>query len=77
MAGSGSPSKDQVREWRAQRLLIEKDEPTQIAALNIRCHNEEAEARDYGNDQIYKIRWYQVALSHILTLPPNRFDPKG
>jgi hypothetical protein len=48
-----NPTEDQIREWRAQRLTIEKDEPTSLDALNVRCHNEEAEARGYGPDVRY------------------------
>ena len=72
---SSSPSEEEIRRWRERRLLIEKDEPTQIDALNVRCHNEEAEARGLGKEDTYYIRWYQVALSQLFTLPPYNFPP--
>ncbi len=55
-----------LRKWQAERVLIEKDEPTPLRILNILCHNEEAIAQ--GNDEdIYKIGWLQTALRHFIS----------
>lgn len=67
------PDDEQIRQWSETRLLIEKDEPTTIDALNVICHNHEAEARGYGDDDIYRVRWYQRVFAQFFTLPPNRF----
>lgn len=75
IARTGEPSEENIRLWLERRLLVEKDEPTLIAALNVRCHNEEAQARGYGPDHLYRVRWYQAAFSHFLTLPPHNFKP--
>lgn len=58
-----------LRELRAERLIIEADEPIAMTALNILCHNEEAEARGYGSDEIYRIGWLQRMVMQFGTLP--------
>jgi hypothetical protein len=75
LASAPAPTAEMLRECRARRLLIEKDEPHVIAVLNVLCHNEEAEARGYGKDQLWKVRPYQRILSQLFTAPPNDFDP--
>lgn len=52
-----------VRALRAERLIIEADEPVAINALNILCHNEEAEARGYGDNLRYRIGRFQRIVS--------------
>ena len=64
----------QVRIWKAQRIEIEKDEPTQLSVLNIMCHNEQAEADGYGPELRYKVSAYQAAFSQLLSLPPRHFQ---
>lgn len=71
MALTANPTEVHLREWRAQRQAIEKDEPTAIDALDIRCHNQEAEARGYGPEYRYRLRWWQSVFAQIITLPPN------
>jgi hypothetical protein len=57
-----------VRKLMAERLTIEASEPIALTALNILCHNEEAEARGY-DDRIYKIGWFQRIVIQLGTLP--------
>ncbi len=73
MLRHGPPEEQVLRDWNAERTLIEKEEPTPLSALNVICHNEEAEVRGYGDEVIRHVRWYQRALCHILTLPPDNF----
>lgn len=76
IAKTGSPTGEQVRLWRGERLLIEKDEPTVKGVLSVRCHNEEAEARNYGEEHQYRVRWYQYLFAQLISLPPNKFARK-
>lgn len=70
-----NPTREQVRRWHVERLKIEKDEPTPLGALNVRCHNEEAEARGFGDDVKCRVMWHQVLFSQFFTLPPFGFPP--
>ena len=76
MIRHGPPSEEVLRDWMAERTLIEKEEPTPLSALNVICHNEEAEVRGYGEDMLWHIRRYQRAFCHLLTLPPNDFPTR-
>ena len=69
----GPPDEQVLRDWMAERALIEKEEPTPLTALNIICHNEESEAQDYGEETIRYVRWHQRLFRHLLTMPPNNF----
>ena len=73
MIRHGTPTEKVLRGWKADRTLIEKEEPTPLSALNVICHNEEAEVREYGEDKLHHVRWYQRAFCHLVTLPPNNF----
>jgi hypothetical protein len=72
----GPPTESVLREWQAQRALIEKDEPTPLSALNVICHNTEAEVQQLGLENFYHVRWYQSLFRHLLTIPPDYFPPK-
>ncbi len=73
MIRHGPPTDEVLRDWMADRTLIEKEDPTPLSALNVICHNEEAEVRSYGEDTLRHVRWYQRAFCHLVTLPPNNF----
>lgn len=66
-----------LRNWMAERVIIEGDEPTPIDALNVIFHNIEAEARGYGIEHQRRVYWYQRLFAQFLTLPPNNFPPKA
>lgn len=74
IAEAASPSRSDVRRWVGAKLRIEAEEPTPNNVLNVLCHNEEAEARGYGSEHIYRVRWWQRAFAHVCALPPNRFQ---
>jgi len=78
IASAQNPDEITKTRWGERRLLIEKDEPTPVDALNVICHNQEAEARGYTIDDgvLVRIRWWQVLFSQFLTLPPNSFPPR-
>lgn len=67
------PTQQMVHDWKAERLQIEKDEPTQLGALNIICHNEEVQAHAWGTK--YRLWFYQRLFCHLCTLPP--YAPKA
>ena len=58
-----------IAELKTKRLTLEKNEPTALDALNVICHNEEAEARGYDASLRYKIGWLQKIVAQFLTLP--------
>jgi hypothetical protein len=69
LAQSGAIDTPRVVELKARRLALEKTEPTALDALNVICHNEEAEARGYGRDQIYRVSWGQKIFAQLVTFP--------
>lgn len=73
MIRHGPPEEQVLRNWMAERTLIEKEKPTPLAALNVICHNEEAEVQGYGDDQLRHVRWPQRLFCHLFTFPPNNF----
>jgi hypothetical protein len=58
-----------IREYQAERLLLEKGEPSALDALNVICHNEEAEARGYDKDQRCEVGWFQKLVAQFVTVP--------
>lgn len=77
MIRHGPPIPEVLRGWLAERTLIEKEEPTPLDALNVVCHNIEAEVQRYGDESIYHVRWYQHLFRHFTTLPPNQFSAQN
>jgi len=78
MSKVADPTEEDTRRFRAERLMIEKNEPTTISVLEVQCANEECDARGLKGRRT--IRIYQWPLRHILTLPPDRFElsePEG
>ena len=59
----------QIAELTAKRLTLEKSEPTALDALNVICHNEEAESRGYGRDHLYRVGWGQKIFAQLITFP--------
>lgn len=75
LESEGRPKAQFIRELKAQRLLIEKDEPTELAALNIICYNEQAESMGYDDSHMRKVHGLQKLFAHLFTFPPNKFPP--
>ena len=71
MAAHAAPGAAELRAWTAERLMIEADEPPVISVLNVLCHNAEAVARGYGDDQRYRVRWWQRLFANLISLPPT------
>jgi hypothetical protein len=65
----GQLNLNEVNELRSERLMLEKGEPSSLDALNVICHNEEAEARGYGSSDRYKIGGFQRLVAPFVTLP--------
>jgi hypothetical protein len=74
VARVADPTEDQVREWRAERLTLEADEPPPIETLNVLCHNLEAEARGLGPEHQREITWWNRAFVQFFTVT-NDFPP--
>jgi len=68
-----NPTLQFIKETKAQRLLIEKDEPSELAALNIICHNEQLESMGYEESDMRKVSPFQRFFAHFFTFPPNKF----
>lgn len=66
---AGMVDERRLAELKVRRLGLEKGEPTALDALNVICHNEEAEARGYGRDQIYRVGWGQKIFAQLITFP--------
>ena len=49
------PTDERVRNWTAQQLLIEADEPPVLRVLDILCHNELLLAMGYPREQLYSV----------------------
>ena len=52
--------------WRQKRFQIEREQPPELDALNVRCHNEECESRDLLED-IRKIGLIQRLFIHLFS----------
>jgi len=59
----------QVAELKTRRLNLEKNEPTALEALNVICHNEEAEARGYDKTDCFSVGRFQKLIAQFCTLP--------
>jgi len=73
IAETATPSHSELRRWMGAKYRIEADEPTPNNVLNVLCHNEESEARGYGPEHLYHVRWWQRAAVQFCALPPNHF----
>ncbi|MGA8551738.1 MAG: hypothetical protein WB678_16035 [Stellaceae bacterium] len=69
LAQSGAVDGRRLAELKGKRLALERGEPTALDALNVICHNEEAEARGYDRDQIYRVGWGQKIFAQLITFP--------
>jgi hypothetical protein len=74
MARVADPTEEQVRRWRADRLMIEADERPPIESLNMICHNMEADARGLGTEHKYRVSRLNRAFAQFFTVR-NDFPP--
>ncbi len=65
-------NEDSLNKFRAERLLIESDEPPIYRVLDTVCHNELCEAMGYDSCHFYEVKWLQALFAHIVDLWPSR-----
>ena len=70
-----APSAAEMRAFMADRLEIEKDEPTERAVLNLICHNEELVARGFPRENEAPVSWWRRQCAYLLNLPPSNPRP--
>jgi hypothetical protein len=58
-----SPTEQQVREFTAERLTIEIEEPPILKVLDCMCHNELLKALGYGQEYNVKLTFWQKKLA--------------
>ncbi len=64
-----------AQKLRTERLEIAKDEPARLGTIEAKSFNEEVVSRGVERRYLRKVRWYQVPLAQIITLPPDNFPP--
>ncbi|MEI6985921.1 MAG: hypothetical protein WCK65_07325 [Rhodospirillaceae bacterium] len=72
IAAHQAPVACELRKWRAERLLIEADEPSINSVINILCHNAEVGARGRQNEDehIYWVHWFRRMCANLVSLRP-------
>jgi uncharacterized protein YdcH (DUF465 family) len=68
-------SEDKVKELKAERLKIERDELGLIDLLERRCSAEEAVARGIPLDPVWKLNFFEIWISQLAVIPMPR-QPK-
>lgn len=67
---SGDAEPDIWQDYRAKRLVIERDEPPVYRALDLLCHNElcqsEGYTREKHSEQFARVGWFKGFTSHLL-----------
>lgn len=66
-------SNQKLKELEVDRILIEKDEPTALKALNILCHNEQCIAQGHDKD-LYDISFWRKLLRNFFSF--DGWEPK-
>lgn len=75
IARAPSISAADVRNWTADRLLLEASEPPSLGTLNVICHNEEVEARGLGDEHLRRLNILDRCLAQVGSLPRIRYRP--
>lgn len=65
-------TEDKIRDFRAERLKIERDERGQIDLLERRCAAEEAVARGVPINGVWQLCWFQILVSQVAIFPIPR-----
>jgi hypothetical protein len=63
---AGDMDEKTLREFTAERLKIEAEEPPVMRVLDTLCHNELAESMGCGKDQLYAVGFFQRRLAHFV-----------
>lgn len=67
----------QLRDFTQQRLKIERDEPPVLRVLDSLCHNEEARAEGYGEEDFVRISAVQRLLAQFADIGSEKIKPKA
>ena len=70
-----APSTAELRILMADRLEIEKDEPTERTVLNLICNNEELVARGFPRENEARVSWWRRQCAYLIDLPPPNPRP--
>lgn len=71
------PTDAVVRRLTTARQEIGKDERGRLAVIEALSYNEELVSRGCERNYLRRVRPYQRILAHLITLPPDQFDPIG
>ena len=68
-----------LNHWKRRRLNIEADEPPIYRALDISCHNEEAQAQGFSRHERRDIPYFERVFMHFFRFPNKEWQrlPKG
>ncbi len=70
------PTRDDLNEFIAERLMIESDEPPALRVLDCRCHNELCQAMGKDDCEFVKIGFVQGLFSQVVDLWPSKITKK-
>jgi hypothetical protein len=71
------PTRDELNEFIAERLMIESDEPPILRVLDSQCHNELCRAMGEDDCEFVKIGLVQGLFSQIIDLWPSKIKRIG
>lgn len=66
-------NKGQLRQWEAELLRIERDEPPMFRAVYTMCQNEAVKVWRLENSSKHKVNWVQSLFAHFLRMPRAEF----
>lgn len=72
---TSAPDEQRLKEFTAERLDIEADEPPPLHVLNVICHNELVRALGYGQEHLVPLKWYQRLLAHFFDIREGSLSP--
>lgn len=67
-------TEESLQRARAERLAIEKDEPTEKRLVDLQARNEEARARNCHPDDLVPLSWAQYWLGYVATFGIRRLE---
>ena len=70
----GLPSADRLRQFTAQRLEIEMEEPPVLRTLDRLCHNELLRAMGYPDTEMVAIPFYQRLFANLISFTPPKLQ---
>ena len=73
---AGEYDEQAYRQFCANRLEIERDEPPVLRVLDSICHNELVRAMGYDRSHCVQIAWYQRALAQFMDVREHAISPR-